>query len=118
MYNTCQNKKLLWRNRQGVVMNVDDMTISHVFYARRMLLKQLPTISQERQNLYKDFEVFGTRISFKALILLISEQMIEEKEKRLQIIAKREADSLFAKAIEEEYNVGWDEDPYYEDVPN
>lgn len=118
MYNTCQNETFYWNTRDGVKMNVNDMTDSHVFYARRMLLKQFSSLSQERQNTYKYFEEIGVRISFKALIFLRSEQAIQEREQRLRMIAKREADSLFAKAIEEELNQSWDEDPYYEDVPN
>ena len=116
MYNTCQNETFHWNTRDGVKMDVNNMTDSHVFYARRMLLKKFSELTQERQNTYKYFEAIGVRISFKALIFLRSEQAIQEREQRLQMIAIKEANSLFRKAIDYTIDNSYDEDAQYDSL--
>lgn len=100
-----------WTTREGVKISVDNMTDSHIFYARRMLLKHLPTLNQKRQNVYKHFEAIGTKISFKCLIYLINE------DKYLREIGTREANSLFRKGIEQALDDAEEDDDLLDTIP-
>lgn len=106
-----ENLPFFWTTKEGVKMSVNDMTDSHIFYARRMLLKHLPKLNQKRQNVYRHFEAIGTRISFKCLIYLINE------DKYLREIATKEANSLFRKGIEQAIDDAEEDEDLLDTIP-